>query len=517
VTGFAGVTPGRNVEVAPTVTASRTDRRESFPQGDLDDGDVESELGLTAKWGITPNLTFNAAVNPDFSQVEADAAQLDVNTAFALFFPEKRPFFLEGGDFFSSPFQVVFTRNVADPDWGVKLTGKEGKNALGVFAAQDTRTNLIIPGKDASRATSFAGTETTDAVLRYRRDFGKSSAIGALVTGREGGDYSNHLGGIDALYRLGDSDSFRFQGLVSRTDYPDGLDAALGRPTTASFDDHALWASWDHNARDWNFYGRYEDVGRDFRADMGFMTRVDYTFWLAGGHRIWNGEEGDWYTRLEVGGDYDLREDQRGNLIEEEIEVQAFINGPLQSFLLFDVGQRERVFAGRSFDETFFNGYYEFFPTGNLFLSLDVSLGDELDVANVRAGEEVFLAPSIRYNFGRHLRATLSHTFQRLEVKGGELFAANLSQLNLTYQFSVRSFLRTILQYTDIQRDADLYTFAVEPETERLFSQLLFSYKLNPQTVLFVGYSDNAQGDQRVDLTQTDRTFFAKIGYAWVP
>jgi len=397
----------------------------------------------------------------------------------------------------------------------LKLTGKEGKNAVGVFAAHDDVTNLILPGSQSSRTTSLP-TDSTDAVLRYRRDFGQSSAVGALLTSREGDDYSNSVAGIDAVYRLGDSNSFRFQGLTSRTEYPLGAAQELGQPTGA-FDDHAVWASWDHFARNWNFYGRYEDVGRDFRADMGFMTRVDYTFWLAGGHRIWNGEEGDWYTRIEVGGDYDLRQDQRGNLLEEEIEVQAYINGPLQSFFLFDLGRRERVFNGRTFDETFFNGYYEFFPTGNLFAGLDVSLGDEIDFANTRPAEEVLLAPTIRYNFGRHLRATLSHTFQTLDVDGGELFEANLSQLNLVYQFSVRSFLRAILQYTDVQRDPGLYTFEIDARTERLFSQLLFSYKLNPQTVFFAGYSDNSMGDERVDLTRQDRTFFAKVGYAWVP
>src|SRR5215210_3993296 len=135
MSGFSGITPGRNVELAPTVTSARTDQRQDLPSGPFDEGKLESDLGLTAKWGITPNLTLNAALNPDFSQVEADAAQLDVNTQFALFFPEKRPFFLEGADFFATPFDVVFPRNVADPSWGLKLTGKEGKNAVGVFAA----------------------------------------------------------------------------------------------------------------------------------------------------------------------------------------------------------------------------------------------------------------------------------------------------------------------------------------------------------------------------------------------
>ena len=128
MTGFAGVTPGKNVEIAPTVTANRTDRREDdLLDRPIREGSYETELGLTAKWGITPSLTLNAAINPDFSQVEADAAQLDVNTQFALFFPEKRPFFLEGADFFRSPFEAVFTRNVANPGLGGQAHGQGGE------------------------------------------------------------------------------------------------------------------------------------------------------------------------------------------------------------------------------------------------------------------------------------------------------------------------------------------------------------------------------------------------------
>jgi hypothetical protein len=129
----------------------------------------------------------------------------------------------------------------------------------------------------------------------------------------------------------------------------------------------------------------------------------------------------------------------------------------------------------------------------------------------------VQIEPSVRYNPGLHLRTRLSHVYQTLDVKGGRLFTANLTQLTTVYQLNVRTFLRAIFQYTDVQRASELYVNPVDRSTERLFSQLLFSYKLNPQTVLFAGYSDNARGDERVDLTRADRSFFFKVGYAWVP
>jgi hypothetical protein len=520
MTGFSGITPGLNVEVDPTVTAGRTDQREDGnPNRPLNEGDVETDLGLTARWGITPSLTLNAAVNPDFSQVEADVAQLDVNTQFALFFPEKRPFFLEGADFFRSPFDVVFTRNVADPAWGGKLTGKEGKNGVGVFVARDERTNLILPGSNGSSVASF-DMETTDAVLRYRRDLGSSSALGTLLTVREGVDgYFNRVGGLDGLYRLNGSNTFRAQFLRSQTEYPVGpsVNGATGLPT-GTLEDDALWLSWDHNSRNWNAYARYEDVGRDFRADMGFMPRVDYNFLLAGLQRVWYGER---WNRVSFGGDWDRREDQSGQLLEEEFELSANIQGPRQSVIEFGGGQRERFFNGRTFDEIFGFTYTEAQLTGDLFASLFVEAGDEIDFVNTQAGDLFHVEPAVRFNLGLHLRTRLSHAYERLDVENGTLFTANLTQLSTVWQWNVRTFVRAIVQYTDVERTPELYTSQrledVERSTERLFTQLLFSYKLNPQTVFFLGYSDNSVADARVDLTRADRTFFLKLGYAWLP
>jgi len=147
ISGLEKISPGRNLEFDPTLTANRTDTMppQNFPGGALESGKAKAEPGITAKWGITPNLILNATANPDFSQVEADVAQLDVNTRFALYYPEKRLFFLEGGDFFLTPIQAVFTRTVADPLWGTKLTGKIGRSALGFFATQDRINNLIFP------------------------------------------------------------------------------------------------------------------------------------------------------------------------------------------------------------------------------------------------------------------------------------------------------------------------------------------------------------------------------------
>ncbi|MFQ5525524.1 MAG: DUF5916 domain-containing protein [Thermoanaerobaculia bacterium] len=515
VEGFAGISPGRNMEFVPTLVSGRTDERADFPTGDFVEGGVENDLGLTARWGVTPNVILNAAVNPDFSQVEADVAQLDVNEQFALFFPERRPFFLEGADFFDTPLDAVFTRNVADPDWGFKVSGKQGKNALGAFIARDTLANLIFPGSEGSDSESF-DFASNDAALRYRRDFGSSSAIGVLFTGREGGGYSNYVGGFDGKYRFRETDSIRFQLLRSETQYPGFIAHDFDQPT-GSFSDDALRLRYNHDSRNLFVYLQYVDIGSDFRADMGFMPRVGTTFMLGGFERSWWADEGKKWTRFSVGGDWDLLEDEAGNDLEREVEGRIEFSGPRQSFLFAGYGTRNRFFDGTSFpDQEFTSTYFEIQPTGSFFFGFFGFKGDAIDFAHTREGRNILLEPSFRFNLGLHLKINLDHARQEFDVPGGRLFTADLTQLRVVYQFNVRTFFRTILQYRTLDRTPELYDDPVDPESESLFSQLLFSYKINPQTVLFVGYSDNRSGDQTVGLTQEDRSIFLKFGYAWV-
>jgi hypothetical protein len=139
-----------------------------------------------------------------------------------------------------------------------------------------------------------------------------------------------------------------------------------------------------------------------------------------------------------------------------------------------------------------------------------------VDYANNRAATSVVqVAPAVEYRPASRVSLQLSYNLDQLSVEGGRLYQANLGQIKALYHINVRTFVRAILQYTDISRDPDLYRFPVEPRTRRFFSQYLFSFKLNPQTVIFAGYSDNAAAMQGVDLQQQNRTFFVKLGYAW--
>jgi hypothetical protein len=516
LTGFTGITPGRNIELDPTVTSQRTDARDEFPNTPMQSGSFKTEPGLTARWGITPNFTLNAALNPDFSQVEADSVQLDINNTFALFFNEKRPFFLEGADFFQTPFTAVYTRTIADPDWGMKLSGKQSKSGGGFFVARDSRTDLLLPGSQSSDLTTV-NEQNLAAVARYRYDLLKNSSVGVLFTNRSGGDYANRVGGVDGYFRLSEIDSISAQVLTSSTEYPDDVVADFGQPA-GSFTDHAFMAQYRHSSRNWWWKADFLQVGEDFRADSGFMPQVNYRQPAAGLQRTFWGNKDTWWSRIWWGGDWDrIEEVSSGQVLEDEFEMWLQFQGPMQSFISFDVGTRDRFFNGREFnDEKFLNFFIEATPHKALYAYLDVTVADHIDFANTRPADRVRVSPQARYRATRNLELTLTHTYERLDVAEGTLFTANATELRTVYQFNLRTFLRVLMQYTDVERDAAIYNDVVDARSKRLFPQVLFSYKINPQTVLFIGYSSTQlANDISTDLLENDRTLFVKIGYAW--
>ena len=512
--GLEGMSPGRHLELDPTVTAERVDRAET-PGGPLEGGDSDVEPGLTLTWGPLPDVILSGALNPDFSQVEADALELDVNRQFAIFYPERRPFFLESADFFATPLEIVFTRNVADPDWGGKVTGKRGKNAFGAFLAEDARTTLLLPGAERSELAEL-DESSTDAVARYRRDIRNGGALGFVATGREAGDYRNGVAGLDGLLRFSAVDSLRFQALGSSTRYPDDFAAEHDQPA-GDLTDHALYLFYLHQSRDWRISAQAEDIGRDFRADLGFLPQVDRRYGKALVERTWWARPEARWISLAAGVDAARTDDQEGDPLERLYEAWVIFEGRRELFFFTQVADRERTLQGIPFDEQYIEGHFGIRLAADLEVGLEWNVGDDVDLEQLRPADQVTLAPEITWTPGRHLNATLGYLRQDLEVDAGELFTAQLTELRLVWNFTARSFARAILQYRDLERDPELYAEPVEARERRLFSQLLFSYKLNPQTVAYLGYSDVQQGDERIDLQRTERAFFVKLGYAWLP
>jgi hypothetical protein len=516
ITGIQGISPGLNVELDPTLTTIRTDSREDFPMNpgaSMESGKIDPDPGISARWGITPNLILNATANPDFSQVEADVRELEVNTRFAIRYPEKRPFFLEGADFFLTPMEAVFTRTVADPDGGLKFTGKVGKNAFGIFGAYDRVNNLLFPSNQVSSSTAM-DQGVGSGVFRYRRDIGRTSNVGVLYTGRVSDDYYNHVAGIDGFFQINRTKQFRIQYLHSETKYSDEIAADFGQKPGANGGD-ALYAEFMHLGRNWLYMFIYQDRHPDFRADYGYIPRVDlrrgsgqvaYTFW---------GERGEWYNQIRIMLTGDLVYDHDGDLTDRSLDIQAMYLGPLQSTVRAQYIRSREFYLTKYYDLNQVVFFGEMKPIGGLRFNVVTQYGDTIDYNNARKAIGLNLLPSVEFSLGRHINVNFQHAFQRLSLEGDEIFTANLSQVRLIYNFNVRTFVRVIVQYLDVARNPDLYLFPTPDRMQTFLTQFLFSFKLNPQTVLFIGYSDNYLGMTDIDITQTSRTFFVKLGYAW--
>lgn len=514
VTGFQGMKTGLNMEIDPTLTSSRTDTRPEFPSGSFSAGDVETDVGLSLRWGITPNMIFNTAINPDFSQVEADVKQLEINRRYAIRYPEKRPFFLEGADFFLTPIEAVFTRTVADPELGVKFTGKTGRNAIGVFGTSDRINNLVIPSNQTSVNTSI-DRNVKGGVFRYRRDVGQGSTIGALYTGRVGDSYHNHVAGFDGFFRLSNTKTLSVQYLHSVTDYPSEISQSYDQDEDA-FGGHGFSSRFDHRGRDWSYYAAYHERSPGFRTDFGYMSRTDTRTGRSGLNRNFWGNEGDWYDLISVGayggGTYDYDK----VLTDADIHVYAGYTGPLQTNFFVIAAKKRELYAETKYNLTQAMVQLDMKPVGGLHLKMMAHFGDMVDYSNLRLAWHIIYDPALEFSLGKHINVDLRHRYMRLAYKGDNVFIANLSQIKLIYNFSVRSFIRAIIQYQDIANEPDMYQFPVDKENKTLFTQFLFSYKLNPQTVLFLGYSDNSLDYTGINMTQLNRTFFVKLGYAWL-
>ncbi len=509
ISGFAGVRPGQNLEVVPTLTALRA---ETLNGGGGSQVRNDGDFGVSVKWGVTPNVTLNATVNPDFSQVEADSVQLDVNSQFALFFSETRPFFLEGADLFRTRMTLLHTRQIAQPTGAVKASGKIGAHAFGIFSARDEMTSVILPESQRS-TTRLLDAGTVATVGRYRVDVGSTSTIGAMVTDRRGGAYANSMMAVDSRHRFTSADSVTGTVAYSST-RDDGAIAVPGPRLRRS--DTAIDLVYSHSVRNWEAYGNYRDYGKDFRADLGFITQVNIRRWEYGGSRTWHGDPTRLYNRIQVSGNFDQTEERNRSLIEREWEGYLSINSRRESYAQYGGGTRTRVYNGVRFDQIFQSVTAEVRPSRDLHVGASVNWGDWIDFTHTRAADQRTFRPFVNLNYGRHLAVRYTHIFDALDVSGGRLFSARVPELRVIYQHDARILLRTVLQFTDISRAPALYLNPVNRTSRSLYAQMLFSYKVNPQTAIYAGLATGANATEVRSLTRETQTLFAKVSYAWL-
>ncbi|MCA1580682.1 MAG: carbohydrate binding family 9 domain-containing protein [Acidobacteria bacterium] len=519
LTGLSGLPSGGHLVVAPYATF----KEEGVPRGDpgspLLNKPARGDGGVDAKWNPNENTAIDATINPDFSQVESDVAKIGVNERFALNFPEKRPFFLEGIELFSTPIPAVYTRSITSPRWGARATGKMGETGYTVLLAEDRGGgSVILPGPNGSDFAdqdfrSFVG------IGRARHNIGKSF-VSFLATDREisGGAY-NRVYGPDVQWRPNDHETVTGQFLLSNTKTPDRPDLTP-QWTGRRLDSHGAEVWYQHTDPKFDWFTEYQDFGDGFRAEDGFVPQVGYRRnYLESGYTTRPKGIFNRFRRF-VQAEYSA--DTEHNLIFRDVSGGIELDGRWNSSSRFRLAF-DRVRSGTKNiprRQLLFN--IQFAPSGAISgIALSGYVGEQVDFANSRGGRGANLVLAATVRPSDHLALAANGALRWLNVTpdaGGSrerLFTAEIARLKATYTFTARSYFRAIAQYVRTNRDVSLYRSAVNAREGSLTGSALFAYKLNWQSVLFLGYGDSRTLSESNTFERQDRQFFLKVSYAF--
>jgi len=516
--GLQGISPGRNIQVIPygNFAAAKV----------LDEQGVRvpenaARAGVDGKAVIKDALTVDMTVNPDFSQIESDEPQVTVNQRFEVFFPEKRPFFIENAGYFESPQNLFFSRRIADPGVGVRLTGKARGWAFGVLGVNDEE-----PGREYGESDPRSGKLAGVGVFRVQREFARQSYIGGIFTDRELGPAANRVYGGDARWKFTDNWTVSGQWVGSQT-IDEAGDSMRGTSWVAEV---------SREGRGFDYMGMFTSRSPDFRSELGYIRRVDMREILQEGGYSWYPKDS---RILRVGTDVEAGAlwDYGGQLQDWQLEPGVEIELPGQTEIGVMYVEAFERYEGTEFRRgggmvrastewlTWLGGNVHYFRGSGINYypaeGLDPFLGTE---QSVEAG--FTLRPFSR------LRLDLSYLYSDLSTSGesalppeaprGRIFTDHILRTRVNYQFTRELSARVIFDYESLSPNQAL----VDLEHERRFNaDILFTYLVNPWTAVYVGYTDGYENRPLAPLTSpppspaelplisTGRQVFVKLSY----
>jgi len=483
--GFSDLRQPRVLEIIPSVTASANQTRE-LPQP-WPGVPARGDLGASVKYGITSTVTLDATVNPDFSQVESDAFQVEVNQRFPVFFAEKRPFFMEGLGLFNlagtsgdgSMRTAVHTRRIVDPNTGVKLTGTAGRQTFALLSALDAS-----PAGDADKLFSIG---------RVMRNYGNGQYIGALVADTEFGREHNRVAAADLSLRHSAHLSWSASLLRSDTRTAEG-DTLQGNGGQAKY---------EYSTQRVLLMGQAEHYDSGFRMDTAFINRVGFS-------RGWQYEEVNFYPTAQYGWIKRiapflwnaLGEDRLQGGNEAIVMPGVRFNFVRQGNLRLDMSRGHETFAGRRFStgRAHADGRAQITRWLNVGGTLERADAVFYDPVDPFGGVQFTRNLNLDWQPNARLAHNLSYDFVRFERSTGEkVFTVHIVNLRNTYQFTPRFFIRAIAQFDSAKR--------------RVLGDFLASYELMPGTVAHAGYGSILERVNSRRYTPTARALFFKVSY----
>jgi hypothetical protein len=573
ITGLDDIKFEKTLEVVPSITLSQTSHRAKVFGPVAAEGNaiglvgerfvnnpIKQDIGVTLKYTITPNVTLDAAYNPDFAEIEADAPVVTANQRFPIFFQEKRPFFLEGADVFSTPIAIYYSRTIADPDLAAKLTGKVGKTSFGFLGAVDKYYGTF--GEDDlndpvryPRIAEFVDKKALTGVLRVKRDIGKDNSLGFFSSFRTFPEQKNFVASVDGRFKLNPQTTALFQvvGSNSRRCFFEATfdpQANAGQAQSnrdicnstfnryATGNGMAYYANVDHSTDQKGWFVELLGRSKNFRSDAGFARRTNINtafFWhrnstksnpkgkiIRANWAKFTGIDYDWSGRLQG---YNV-----GTNINLSLQHSMFISAEMGAFYekiyeeefgIKRLPTRVGTFSGPGYRATWQN-YFSFNLNQNvnkkfnygLFLgyiknSFDYFFFDDKGFQNPGPGLQLDAEFFGEYKPIEPLRFSFDYRKSRLTRNDNRIrsFDSDIISAKTTYQFSRFVFARVRVDY--------------RADDKNLAGQALFGWNPSPGTAFYVGYNDNFQYNGISPITglpergvgRNSRTFFIRASY----
>lgn len=550
-TGLEKISPGRNFQLIPYGVFR------SFKELDLRDPTRPTytqraafgQIGLDAKAVLKDKFVLDVTANPDFSQVESDDPQVTVNQRFEVQFPEKRPFFLENANYFQTPIQLLFTRRIADPKWGVRLTGKDGPWSIGTLVAEtDSPGEAVTPNQNP-----LFGKHALFAIGRVSRDIGSQSSIGLLYADREAGGFFNRVGSIDGRFKLNENWVASVQGVFSATINPDDPNFNLFDTTGHYQAGSAGEVIVQRDGLKLNYFLDYADRSPNFRTLTGFdpqpdihnlYQRVQYTFRPEGKHLVSWGPMFEQYFTYdhegnEIGSGYfpSLRMELMGQTFVTALFAKEMERLRPQDFDVLETAGIQK-YDRHTTEFTLETSYFRMFA-----FHADYRFGTRVNY-DPPDNYFPFLARRTSANAiltfrpNRSLRIDNSYILFRLHQcrecpnsqppdpslprPSGSL-NNHIIRSKWNYQFNKELSFRFIGQYSAVLANSN---FTSLQTTRNFNADFLITYLVHPSTAIYVGYNSNLenilnppQTDDNGDLKRggpfvnDGRNFFVKASY----
>lgn len=490
----------RVIEILPAFTNSRS---QSHSNGKWEEINKESDISLTGKISITPSLTLDATYNPDFSQVEADAGHVDINLRYAIYYQEKRPFFLEGMDVFKfagnteeAPlYSIVHTRNIIDPVFGLKLSGNLGlKNNIAIIYAKDK----LIQNLEQSE-----NTYSNFGIMRFKHSVNNDNYYGGFITTNESDNNYNRIAGVDGRLRLSKISTAEFHFLKSLT--------KDNSKDTSKFG-HALGLRYNLNTKKIIIDIGLQDISEDFQINTGFLTRAGLT--RVGGFAMYRFyPKSKFFQRIEPFYWSFHILDKDSNMLESFNLFTLRTLMPRSSQFRLDIILANEVFAGKRFKTSGIGFQLSSQISKQLFFYLFYRNKGAIfyDINNPFAGRSNRASLSLNYQPFEKINNSISLTYSDFirSTDNNKEYDYTIIRNHTTFQLNKYLFFRGIIEYNFFRK--------------RLQLNFLTSFTYIPGTVMHIGYGSTLK-KQRWDennyvaynkFMEYHRAFFFKVSYLW--